>query len=530
MPFALTTEMLLSSPAAFALTTLTPLQRAICRVKDGCPLGELGGHPEVVHAFGGASAIRELERMGRAFIRPAEFVLIAGIRTFKSLFAAAAALELSQNVDCSALSAGDIVRIPIFSLKLSIKAVLNHLVSNMRGRPALEGLILGDPTPISVALCHPTGRKILVEQVAMGTAGVSMVSDYHAGDIGDEVPRMVGEADGAKNFDEMRRASSGRRLPGAQAIWIGSPHAPFGPAYKLVTEFHGRPSPDRVVVRGSGPALNPFWWTPERCSDMQRRDPQGYQTDVRGEFADPETNLLSSLELSAVTRATPLELPPQTGHAYSAAMDPATRGNAWTLVVLTKTREGLPAVVLARQWVGSKAAPLSPDKVLGEIASILAPYRTRHVATDQYSTDAIKDIARRHELYLYERAWAVESRYEKYDKLRVAIADGRIELSPEPMLRSDLLSIRRRVTQAAVTIELPVTSDGRHCDYAPALAMAFDEFLAAPEAEKPTTAAAAKEAVEQAAERSFLRRAERSEASRLAAQFGLSFGEEMEDP
>ena len=49
-------------------------------------------------------------------------------------------------------------------------------------------------------------------------------------------------------------------------------------------------------------------------------------------------------------------------------------------------------------------------------------------------------------------------------------------------------------------------------------------------AKPPTTAAAAKEAVEQAAERSFLRRAERSEASRLAAQFGLSFGEEMEDP
>jgi hypothetical protein len=35
------TEALLTSPEAFGLTTATPLQRAICRVSDGVPIGDL---------------------------------------------------------------------------------------------------------------------------------------------------------------------------------------------------------------------------------------------------------------------------------------------------------------------------------------------------------------------------------------------------------------------------------------------------------------------------------------------------------
>jgi hypothetical protein len=341
-----------------------------------------------------------------------------------------------------------------------------------------------------------------------------MVSDFHAGDIGDEVPRMVGEADGAKNFDDMRLAAIARRLPGAQALWIGAPWAPFGPIYDTVKELHGRPNPQIVVIRGTGPALNPRWWTPERVAQMKTnpKDQQAYQTDVLGEFADPETTLITAAELEAVTRTLPLELPPQEGCHYVAAIDPATRGNAFTLVVLTRRADGVHSVVMVRQWQGSKVAPLSPDSVFREIGAVLRPYRVETVATDQWSTDANRDLARRHGLHLYERAWNQELKLERFEGMRLAIADRRVELSACPVLRADLLSIRRRVTQTGETIELPHTSDGRHADYAPALAMALGEHCPQPDTH---------ETHEQAIERSMARNATRCTMDEMASEFGL---------
>jgi hypothetical protein len=515
------TETLLSNPGCFDIETLSPLQRAICRVKDGVEMGcDLESHPDVLKAFGGPDAVSELARMARSRIRPSEIYLIAGVRSGKSVLGAASIVEQSQSVDVSGCKPGDMVRIPVFSLTLKAsKAVMHHLITTLLLRPILRPLIVGDTKDVTsdknaISLRHPSGREIVVEKVAMGSAGGGMVSDFHAGDIGDEVPRMVGEADGARNFDDMRLAAIARRLPGAQAIWIGSPWAPFGPIYDTVVECHGHPSPSVVVIRGTGPALNPKWWTPERVAQMQAnpKDQQAYQTDVLGEFADPETTLITASELESVTRTLPLELPPQEGWHYVAAIDPATRGNAFTLVVLTCRPDGVRSVVLARQWCGSKVAPLSPDYVFREISSVLRPYRVEVVATDQFSVDANRDLARRHGLHLYERAWNQANKLEKFDGLRLAIADRGVELSPCPVLRADLLSVRRRVTQTGVSIELPHTSDGRHADYAPALAMALGEH-----GHKPDT----HDTVEEEMERSMARRATRGSLDDLAGEYGL---------
>ncbi len=51
------------------------------------------------------------------------------------------------------------------------------------------------------------------------------------------------------------------------------------------------------------------------------------------------------------------------------------------------------------------------------------------------------------------------------------LADDGLELPDDPMVRADLLSVRKRVTMNGLAIELPRTADGRHADYAPALAL-----------------------------------------------------------
>src|SRR5262249_43820442 len=142
---------------------------------------------------------------------------------------------------------------------------------------------------------------------------------------------------------------------------------------------------------------------------------QAYRTDVLGEFADPESSLLSSAEIDRATRKGPLVLEREPGHTYVAAMDPGTRGNAWTLVVVTRKRRAdarlYTAVVLAKQWQGSKSDPLDPDKVLAEVAEILRGSRTQpqrwkgygleYVWTDQLAADFVRSIGYRHDLGVF---------------------------------------------------------------------------------------------------------------------------------
>jgi hypothetical protein len=49
------------------------------------------------------------------------------------------------------------------------------------------------------------------------------------------------------------------------------------------------------------------------------------------------------------------------------------------------------------------------------------------------------------------------------------------------VVRSDLLSIKKVATQNAVAFKLPVTANGRHCDYVPPLAMAVSKRIPDPE-------------------------------------------------
>jgi hypothetical protein len=251
----------------------------------------------------------------------------------------------------------------------------------------------------------------------------------------------------------------------------------------MVQEHWQKPSARLVVVRAPAPAMNPHWWTAERIEKLRVQDEQAYRTDVLGEFADPESSLFSSAELDRVTRTGPLVLEREPRHEYSAAMDPGTRGNAWTLAIATcrmvGTREVL-TVALAKQWQGSKLDPLNPDTVLKEIAVLCLSYGLDAVTTDQYSADALRAIGDRHKLYLYIETITAPRKTELYESLRARIADGGVELPPDPQVRSDLLSVRKRVTTNGISIELPRTADGRHADYAPAIALLIEKHLSPP--------------------------------------------------
>jgi hypothetical protein len=237
---------------------------------------------------------------------------------------------------------------------------------------------------------------------------------------------MLGQEDGVVNFDDARRAVLGRLLEGAQLVAIGSPWAPRGPIYDAVLEHGGKPTARLVVVRAPAPSMNPEWWTPARVAALKRQDEQAYRTDVLGEFADPESSLLSSGEIDRATRKGALIIEGEAWHSYVAATDPGTRGNAWTLVVVTRKRRPdgriWTVVVLAKQWQGSKTDPLDPDKVLAEVARILKGYDLDYVWTDQLAADFVRAIAVRHDLYVHPETVTAPRKLEMFESLRTHAA------------------------------------------------------------------------------------------------------------
>lgn len=289
---------------------------------------------------------------------------------------------------------------------------------------------------------------------------------------------MAGSADGVRNLDDSLAAIQGRMLPGSQIMLVGSPNIPFGPVFELDREHFGRPSEHVVVIHGRGPLLNPVWWTPERIEKMRNsRDAsvqRSYVTDVLGKFADSEDQLISSQLVDAAMRSGPDVIAPMKGHSYVAAMDPAMRGNAWTLVVLgcdgfNDAGEPRYYVALDKQWRGSKVQPLRPDRVLREIARDLKPYGLGEVWSDGHQLDSLRVIAEQEDLEILEQTTSQDEGIEGAENIRILLESERLQLSTNRGMRADLLRLRRKVNQKNVTLNMPVTADGRHCDFIPPL-------------------------------------------------------------
>lgn len=472
-------EDLFTLPEYFGVVTATDVQRAICRVADGRPLGSLAFNPDVIEAMGDVSSI--------AGIRPRQITIVAAIRGAKSQLCAAAGLRAAASCNVSRLGPGETARVSMLSLnKDKASATFQHLRGPLLARPALRRFCAGDPSADTCFVRQPTGAVVDVCVQAGAKAGAAAIARYSAGIFFDEAPRMNGAADGVVNLDETVTAAQGRLLDMAQVWKVGSPWQPAGPVYEEFSKFHLRPTRDLVVMQATGPQLNPYWWTAERMEEVRRRDPLAFMCDVMAKFASPAESLFASHELEAATREEPLELPYDRRFSYVAAMDPATRGNGWTLVIVTRFQKQK-IVALVREWRSSAADPLSPRDIMREVAQLVLSYNVRDVLSDQVMVDALRDFGRESGINVMHSPMTQKDKERAYLSLKARIAEGEVELPPEPQLRADLVRVRKRAIPTGYAIDLPSTGDGRHCDYVPALVLAMRRYLHEEEREPVAT-------------------------------------------
>lgn len=214
--------------------------------------------------------------------------------------------------------------------------------------------------------------------------------------------------------------------------------------------------------------------------------------------AEVESSLLTSALIERATRPAMGDVARLVGHHYVAAMDPATRANAWTLAIATRGPDGVRRVVAAREHRGSVSRPLSPRAVFADWKPLLESYGIVVVATDQWACDALADLAIEAGLALAPEPWTSTSKAEAYEALLKHAQDKLVEFPRDEAVREDLLGIRKKLTRNGVTYELAY-QHGRHSDYAPAIAMAVGKASIAAEAErKPLSAVEAAEAEKRA--------------------------------
>lgn len=185
--------------------------------------------------------------------------------------------------------------------------------------------------------------------------------------------------------------------------------------------------------------------------------------------AEGETSHLTAALLARNTRAGG-NLEPDDRHTYVATIDPATRGNAWTLAIGALSDDHKRRIALTREWRGTKAKPLVPGIVFGEMADILRPFRLRSVHSDQFAEDAMRELARQKGLSLIVLPWTAGLKADAYDGLKTLAQETKLDLPDDAAVKTDLLGIREKLTRNGMVFDL-AKQGARHSDYAPCIAM-----------------------------------------------------------
>jgi hypothetical protein len=540
-------EAIVTFRAGLGLTSATPLQRAICRIADGTPLGDLATHPDVLEAVGRVDLLWPGQ--------PDELIVLAPSRTGKSTIAAGMALRATQTVDLSlAKTDGLPPCYAVISLDKEKAGSVYGVVKN-----ALEGpyqhLCVRDPVQDRdggghALVRHPSGRAVEIRVTATKAQGAAVISRWLIGLTIDEAARMQGSG-AVINLPDTLTAARDRVLPGAQIAMISSKWAPFGPVYEKCEEHGGRPCREKstVVIGAQGceaPKLNPSYYTAARMKDIKTKDPSAglvadnkWQAPAENPF---DLELLKRMARPAVecscdarqraglpsAKGEPAcphnDSPPHPRQHYLAVIDPASKGNAWALLLLTirelwgtpgaarqggaEAVKGDPArdlrpdaagaatplgyrdsIALARQWQGSPAAPLDSDGMWADIADLLRPYGTNRCISDEWAAEEHRALALRHGVYLAPYPTTRQGKVDSLKGIEVALNanaqnhyDCRsLELHPCTALIGDLSRTERRVTQAGVSVHYPSTPDGRHCDFAACLVHGHPHVLQRPD-------------------------------------------------
>ncbi len=392
--------------------------------------------------------------------------VVAGGRSGKTYLSALRALHLALTADLSRLAPGErafgIFVAPDMALA---EQAISYATGALEVSPLHNVIEAASSRTLVIRRSH--GRSVELSVRAASSKGKTGRGRNIICAILDESCFFF-DAGYVVNDEDIYRAIAPRVVRGGQLIVQSTPWGKQGLLYDLWSRNFGSPQ-TCIAVHASTRAMRS---DPDQLAKIDaeyQRDPENARREFGAEFLDTDAQFLSSADVDACTRGD-AELPPFQRAEHVACIDPASRANAFTLVVGRLDFDGRLVVSLAREWRPGAGSPLDLRAVVREVAAEVRRYGCDSVVSDQWSGDALAALFDDCGVALQQQTLAGVDAAEAWQRLRTLFSTRALSLPRCAQLRADLCGVRRRVSSGGgVSFVLPSTPDGRHADYAPAL-------------------------------------------------------------
>lgn len=315
------------------------------------------------------------------------------------------------------------------------------------------------------------GKRIGFCVYTASVAGVSGFTSIFV--LCDEVAKWKDADTGVNPANEVLKSvrPTMATMPNARIVLSSSPYSVLDAHYDA---FEQGDNDFQFVAQAPSWVCNPT--LTEQSTRELEPDEKAWEREYKAiPAAEVESSMLEEVSVLACTRKRhPGALPRMAGWTYAAAMDPAQKRHAWTLIIVGQGPKGIRHVVLAKQWRPKPKQPLRSEDVLREIRKDLDAYGLKSVHTDQAGTENLRAIMRllkpEERFSLVEEPWTPQSQAVAYDFLKKLAESKRLGLPDDKWVRADLLGIVKKITRSSTVYQL-IERDGRHSDFAPAIAM-----------------------------------------------------------
>ncbi|MEO8602485.1 MAG: hypothetical protein ABI629_07920 [bacterium] len=235
---------------------------------------------------------------------------------------------------------------------------------------------------------------------------------------------------------EMRRALTPTiATTGGKIIIVSSPSTSTDLLGDLHRRHWGRDDSSTLVVQASAPEMNPTL-PADYLERMKADDPEGYRSEVLGEFKQGVSTFFEATALEACTRDR-RELPPVAGIKYAGHWDASGGRNDAAAASAGHGREGVSVVDAVRAW----PAPHDPRAVIAEAAAFFKSYGITTIQSDRYAGEfPVSEFAThgiRCEMCPLDRS-------ALYLGMLPRVLSGLVELPNDPVTLRELRGLERR--------------------------------------------------------------------------------------
>jgi hypothetical protein len=232
-------------------------------------------------------------------------------------------------------------------------------------------------------------------------------------------------------------------VPGALMLCISSPYARRGELWEAYRKHYGRDGDPVLVWQSDTASMNPTV-NAHVIAASYEADEASAAAEWGGEFRRDVETFVSKEAIEAAVVPGRREVPPVSGVAYGAFVDPSGGSQDSMTLAIAHSEVRDKRVVAVLDCVREVKPPFSPTSVVDEFTVVLRAYGVKAVSGDRYAGEWPREQFRARGI-AYDLAESTKS--DLYRDLLPLLNSGSLELLDVPRLLAQLGNLERRVAR-----------------------------------------------------------------------------------